>query len=184
MSVQPVILFGGAGRRLSRTRLLKQFLSFGGHESLLQATFERVREFTEANAPTIICNDEYRFLVADHMQAIGLPFHTIMLEPMGRNTAPAIPMAALHALENDPIRLVLPSDHLLKDPAAFGEAVHKASEHYEHQRVYRPLGFYESVSECERFQVKHTQVKPGAAIPCRNVTIAQSTGWWCPGLPE
>ena len=131
MSVQPVILCGGAGSRLwplSSTRLPKQLLSFGGDESLLQATVERVREFAEANAPTIICNDEYRFLVADHMQSMGLPLHTIMLEPMGRNTAPAIAMAAFHALENDPILLVLPSDHLLKDTEAFSEAVHKAAE--------------------------------------------------------
>ncbi|MEM7364350.1 MAG: mannose-1-phosphate guanylyltransferase/mannose-6-phosphate isomerase [Pseudomonadota bacterium] len=131
MSVQPVILCGGAGSRLwplSRTRLPKQLLSFGGDQSLLQATVERVRRFAEDNSPTIICNDEYRFLVADHIQSLGLPGQTIMLEPMGRNTAPAIAMAAFHSLETDPNLLVLPSDHLLQDVDAFGGAIAKAAE--------------------------------------------------------
>ena len=131
MSVQPVILCGGAGSRLwplSRTRLPKQLLSFGGDESLLQATVERVRTFAESTVPTIICNDEYRFLVADHIRSLGLPGQTIILEPMGRNTAPAIAVAAFHALDADPNLLVLPSDQLLKDTAANQKAIAKASQ--------------------------------------------------------
>ncbi len=130
MQIQPVILCGGSGTRLwplSRTHLPKQLLSFGSDRSLLQETVERVRHLVEKDVPVFICNDEYRFLVADHVMSLDLPAHSLLLEPEGRNTAPAIAMAAFRALEQDPLLLIMPSDHMLTDKAAFAGAIDKAA---------------------------------------------------------
>ena len=125
----PVILAGGSGSRLwplSRALYPKQFHALFSEYSLLQETLLRAARVTEA-APIIVCNDEHRFLVAEQCRAIGIAWAQIILEPEGRNTAPAIGLAALSA-SADATLLVLPSDHLIQDEAGFAAAVAHAAE--------------------------------------------------------
>jgi len=126
--VLPVLLCGGSGTRLwplSREAYPKQFLSLAGKDSLLQATCLRLRGLPGAMAPLLISNEEHRFMVAEQCRQVDVEPLSIILEPVGRNTAAAIAVAALHAMESqqDPVLLVLPSDHLLQDEAGFREAV-------------------------------------------------------------
>jgi len=111
----PIILSGGSGTRLwplSRKMYPKQFLSLLHDETMLQKTLLRLDGLAHA-APIIVCNDEHRFIVAEQARQIGLEALSIILEPFGRNTAPAIAVAAIHALaqEQDPLLLVLSADH-------------------------------------------------------------------------
>ncbi len=119
-SVIPVILCGGTGSRLwplSRQSYPKQFLSLinKSDQSLLQATQERIKSLKNLRDPILICNEEHRFLVAEQMREINIVPCSILLEPFGRNTAPAITLAALKALEieDDPTLLILSSDHII-----------------------------------------------------------------------
>lgn len=127
----PVILAGGAGSRLwplSRQLYPKQFLPLGESElTLLQSTIQRLQGL-ECAQPILICNDQHRFLAAEQVRQLGLEQVTILLEPVSRNTAPAIALAALQATsrEKDSILLVLAADHLVRDVAAFQECVRKA----------------------------------------------------------
>ena len=128
--LQPVLLSGGSGTRLwplSREAYPKQFLPLAGDDTMVQATWLRVAPLAGA-APIVVANEEHRFLVAEQLRQIGAPVPAIILEPVGRNTAPAIAAAALHALAGgeDPLLLVLPSDHVVRDPEGFRNAVHKA----------------------------------------------------------
>lgn len=109
---------------LSREGYPKQFLSLLGDDSLLQATWHRVKSV--ASAPLIVvAGEDHRFMVAEQLREAGCPDATILLEPVGRNTAPAIAVAALEAMSKggDPLLLVLPSDHVIADVAAFQTAV-------------------------------------------------------------
>ena len=129
--LQPVLLSGGSGTRLwplSREAYPKQFLPLAGEETMLQATWQRVAAIADV-APIVVAGEEHRFLVAEQLRQIGAPVPAILLEPLGRNTAPAIAAAALQAMAGgeDPLMLVLPSDHVVRDPAAFREAVRVAS---------------------------------------------------------
>ena len=129
--VQPVLLSGGSGTRLwplSREAYPKQFLPLVGDDTLLQATWRRVSALSAA-APIVVANEEHRFLVAEQLRVIGAPTPRIVLEPVGRNTAPAIAAAALIAQLDggDPLLLVLPSDHVVRDDAAFRDAVRVAA---------------------------------------------------------
>lgn len=127
----PVILAGGAGSRLwplSRQLYPKQFLPLGESElTLLQSTIQRLQGL-ECAPPILICNDQHRFLAAEQVRQLGMEQVTILLEPVSRNTAPAIALAALQAAsrEKDSILLVLAADHLVRDVAAFQECVRKA----------------------------------------------------------
>ncbi|SFM82059.1 mannose-1-phosphate guanylyltransferase/mannose-6-phosphate isomerase [Marinobacter pelagius] len=126
--LHPVILAGGTGSRLwplSRQLNPKQFLKLVDRDrSMLQATLGRL-EGVKASDPTIICNDEHRFLAAEQMRQAGCTQSRIILEPMGRNTAPAIALAALEATAggDDPVLLVLAADHLIADIDAFQQQV-------------------------------------------------------------
>jgi len=127
----PVILSGGNGSRLwplSRQLNPKQFLPIADDSlSMLQATIRRL-EGLEVSAPCLICNEEHRFLAAEQLRTLGIDNASILLEPVGRNTAPAVALAAIKALEkeHDPVLLVLAADHLIKDVAAFHRAVETA----------------------------------------------------------
>ena len=125
----PVILSGGVGSRLwpvSREAFPKQFQALGSEQSMLLETAGRMSGL-EAAAPIIVCNEEHRFLVAEQLRTADSSAGAIMLEPAGRNTAPAVAVAALQALKADSeaVLLVLPADHLIRDAQAFRNAVEK-----------------------------------------------------------
>lgn len=129
----PVILCGGSGTRLwplSRETYPKQFLRLLGKQTLLQQTVQRLAGIEEMSAPILVCNESSRFVAAEQLREIGVGNAQILLEPMRRNTAPAIASAALHALSEheDPLLLVLPSDHVIKDHDAFCTAIHFARQ--------------------------------------------------------
>jgi len=129
--LQPVLLSGGSGTRLwplSREAYPKQFLPLAGDDTMLQATWLRVAGIAGA-APIVVANEEHRFLVAEQLRQVGAPTAAILLEPLGRNTAPAIAAAALQATIDgaDPLLLVLPSDHVIVKADAFRDAVRAAS---------------------------------------------------------
>jgi mannose-1-phosphate guanylyltransferase/mannose-6-phosphate isomerase len=129
----PVILSGGSGSRLwplSRTRLPKQFLPLVSAQSMFQDTISRLRGIADTAAPIVVCSNDHRFLAADQLQQIGVTALAQILEPQGRNTAPAVAVAAMAALEHDPqsIILVLAADHLVRNEQAFHAAVGRAVE--------------------------------------------------------
>lgn len=128
--VLPVVLAGGGGTRLwplSRSYYPKQFLAVGGRDSLLQQTLARIAPIAgyELHAATVVCNEEHRFLVAEQARVAGMSPGDLILEPVGRNTAPALTAAALRARRDgdDPILVMMPADHLVGDVAAFGAAL-------------------------------------------------------------
>ncbi len=128
MRLIPVILSGGSGTRLwpmSRAAYPKQLLRLTGPDTLLQQTVKRALRLEGSTSPIVVCNHEHRFMVAEQLLEVGIsPLDTI-LEPIGRNTAPAIATAAFRCLEEDPeaIILVLPADHLLGDFRRFQAAI-------------------------------------------------------------
>jgi len=131
----PVILSGGAGTRLwplSRELYPKQLLALTGDRTMLQQTALRV-EGLSATPPVLVCNDAHRFLVAEQLRQLNIEPKAVVLEPFGRNTAPAIALAAHAALKTtqdspdvDPVLLVLPADHVIRDVPAFQKAVRVA----------------------------------------------------------
>ena len=131
-AINPVILSGGSGTRLwpmSRTLYPKQFLPLVGDSSLLQQAALRVPRDAGFAAPLVIANEEHRFLIAEQLREIGATPQALLLEPVGRNTAPAVCIAALRLAESDPaaLMLVTPSDHRIDDVPAFLAAVERAA---------------------------------------------------------
>lgn len=129
--IQPVILSGGSGTRLwplSRESYPKQFLPLAGEQTMLQATWQRVAPIA-SRGPLVIANEEHRFVAAEQLHQVGAEPAAIILEPMGRNTAPAIAVAALEATRDgaDALLLVLPSDHVISDEATFRSVVQAAT---------------------------------------------------------
>lgn len=130
--ILPVILSGGSGTRLwplSREAYPKQFLQLAGEHSMLQSTWLRVADVA-TQAPLVVANEAHRFVAAEQLQQVGTTPSAILLEPVGRNTAPAIAAAALEACRDgaDPLLLVLPSDHLIRDTAHFHSAILAAAD--------------------------------------------------------
>lgn len=131
--ITPVLLAGGSGTRLwpsSRELFPKQFLPLLGEESLLQTTARRLDGIAFSQS-IVVCGEEHRFVVAEQMRSAGAPDTRILLEPEGKDTAPAIAVAALEALTGDdvdPVLLVLPSDHVIKNLAAFQAVVQTGCE--------------------------------------------------------
>ena len=128
----PVILAGGVGSRLwpvSRSLLPKQFIEFPDMQgSLFQSTLSRLEGVSDLEDPIVVCNNDHRFLVAEQLRQLGKEHCNILLEPVGRNTAPAAALAALCALQDnvDSLLLVLPADHLIQDETAFLQAIAQA----------------------------------------------------------
>ena len=131
-ALQPVILAGGAGTQLwplSRERHPKQFLPLMGARTLFQETAERMDGMDGVGVPIVVCNEAHRFLSLDQLREVGKRPSTIIVEPQGRNTAPALSLAALwltyakDLVEADPVMLVTPADHLIRDRGAFQKAV-------------------------------------------------------------
>jgi len=132
MQIIPVILSGGSGTRLwplSRKEYPKQYLPLASENTMLQETILRLNGLESLTDPIIVCNADHRFLVAEQCQQIGVKNPTILLEPVGRNTAPAIAAAALQSLKtsDDAALLVLSADHVIQDIDAFHEAIKIAS---------------------------------------------------------
>lgn len=130
VSIFPAIMCGGSGTRLwplSRALFPKQFLPLVNDTSMLQDTLLRLPK--NSCEPVFICNEEHRFLVAEQVRQLSQEQSTILLEPEGRNTAPAVALAAIHALEKDEnaMLLVLAADHVIQDTTAFHQAVEQAS---------------------------------------------------------
>ncbi len=134
-NIFPVILSGGSGTRLwplSRSMYPKQFIHFfnGQDASFLSSALTRLPKSAGFEAPILLCNNDHRFLVREELDRTGIEPHAIILEPIARNTAPAIVVAALVALKADPnaILAVMPSDHVIADEARFAESVRRAAD--------------------------------------------------------
>lgn len=137
VSIYPTILSGGSGSRLwplSRAKYPKQLLALIDQKTMLQATIERAMNLAgsqlHVREPVLVCNQEHRFSVREQVLALGQEPAALYLEPSGRNTAPAIALAALHLINAqgaDALMLVLPADHSIENGAAFASAVHEAA---------------------------------------------------------
>jgi mannose-1-phosphate guanylyltransferase/mannose-6-phosphate isomerase len=163
-AIHPVILSGGSGTRLwpmSRTHYPKQFLPLAGDQSLLQQAALRVAGVPGFAAPLVIANEEHRFLIAEQLREIGVVPQALLLEPVGRNTAPAIAVAALRLIDADlaSLMLVMPSDHTIDDPAAFRAAVERAT-------VAARAGFLVTFGVTpERAETGYGYIERGKALP-------------------
>src|SRR3954469_10896282 len=122
MSLHPVILCGGSGTRLwplSRTLLPKQFLPLAGPRTMLQDTALRLAGLRVVSSPVLVSHLDHRFLAAEQLREVGCKPSLHLLEPLARNTAPAIAAAAIAIADADAVLLVLPSDHVIVDVAKF-----------------------------------------------------------------
>ncbi|SHN91166.1 Mannose-1-phosphate guanylyltransferase (GDP) [Bathymodiolus heckerae thiotrophic gill symbiont] len=140
MQIIPVILSSGSGTRLwplSRKQYPKQYLPLVGDNTMLQETILRLSGLNNLADPIIVCNADHRFLVAEQCQQIDIKNPTILLEPVGRNTAPAIAAAALQSLKNsdDAVLLVLSADHVIQDIDAFHQAINIACQQAQEGRL-------------------------------------------------
>ena len=138
----PVILCGGTGSRLwplSRASFPKQYLEIGQGESLsfLQKTIDRISSFRNIDDPIIICNEEHRFIVAEQIRGMNIKAKAILLEPVGRNTAPAITAVCIKITQEnkDAPVLVLPADHIIKDEKIFINAINKALDYVNEGKI-------------------------------------------------
>jgi mannose-1-phosphate guanylyltransferase/mannose-6-phosphate isomerase len=174
----PVILSGGSGSRLwplSRKNKPKQFLTLFNDSSMFQSTLTRLNGLDSLEAPLIVCNNEHRFMVAEQLQEIGLDANGIILEPCARNTAPAIALAALKAMDNgeDPLLLILAADHLISDVTAFHKAIEQAQTLAEQdklvtfgiqpQSAHTGYGYIEAEEKSKPSSVKRFIEKPDLA---------------------
>jgi mannose-1-phosphate guanylyltransferase/mannose-6-phosphate isomerase len=126
--IVPIILAGGSGTRLwplSRELYPKQLIDIYNENTLLQNTILRLANVNDLGAPIVVCNEAHRFMTAEQLRQIEIQPHSIILEPCGRNTAPAIALAAIKLLEkgDDPIMLVLPADHVIENTGLFHEKI-------------------------------------------------------------
>jgi mannose-1-phosphate guanylyltransferase/mannose-6-phosphate isomerase len=140
LMITPVVLAGGSGTRLwplSRQLYPKQFMGLVGEQTLLQSTVLRVKGLEGVEAPIILCNEEHRFIVAEQLRRIDVQPAAIVLEPVGRNTAPALAVAALmvEKLGKDSILLALPSDHYIQDTAGFIATARTGADHARRGRL-------------------------------------------------
>ncbi len=129
----PVVLSGGSGTRLwpaSRELHPKQMLPLVNEHTMLQNTILRLVGVDDLGAPVIVCNESHRFMVAEQLRTIHMPPAAIILEPVGRNTAPAVALAALKALDDDvdPVLLILPADHVIQNPGALGQSIERGAK--------------------------------------------------------
>ena len=171
----PIILCGGTGSRLwplSRASFPKQFLEINKEESIsfFQRTIIRIKKYEKIGNPIVICNEEHRFLVAEQLRKINIKPEAILLEPVGKNTAPAIAVACLKAIENhlDPCLLVLPADHIIEDINNFIKVIDKAFDEVKRGKLItfgitpsKPetgFGYIESEKELDDYNLKGEKI--------------------------
>ncbi|MCB2425886.1 mannose-1-phosphate guanylyltransferase/mannose-6-phosphate isomerase [Methylophaga pinxianii] len=191
----PVIISGGTGTRLwplSRKNKPKQFLSLFGEFSLFQNTLTRLSGLEDLSEPLIVCNTDHRFMVAEQLQEIDLNAEDIILEPCARNTAPAIALAALRALNtgNDPLLLVLAADHVIHNVSAFHLAIEQAKKLAEQdklvtfgiqpQSAHTGYGYIEAVENDVPSDVKRFIEKPDLATA--ESYVAAGNFFWNSGM--
>tara|TARA_R110000787_G_scaffold145987_1_gene259752 strand:+ start:459 stop:1859 length:1401 start_codon:yes stop_codon:yes gene_type:complete len=191
----PVIISGGTGTRLwplSRKNKPKQFLSLFGEYSLFQNTLSRLLGLQDIDSPLIVCNTEHRFMVAEQLQEIDIAAKDIILEPCARNTAPAIALAALRAIENDKdaVLLVLAADHVIQNISAFHKAIEQAKKHAEQdklvtfgiqpQSAHTGYGYIEAVKKDQPSEVKRFIEKPELATA--ESYLAAGNFFWNSGM--
>lgn len=175
--ILPVIMAGGSGTRLwplSRSNYPKQFLALGCgnnvEQTMLQQTISRLQGLN--NAPCmLICNEAHRFIAAEQVRQLGVEHSGIFLEPVGRNTAPAIALAAIHALETakdgeEPVLLVLAADHVIDDEAAFQASVKQAFEHAKADKLVT-FGIVANKPETGYGYIKRGEAISGQTVDCQ-----------------
>jgi mannose-1-phosphate guanylyltransferase/mannose-6-phosphate isomerase len=193
--IYPVVLSGGSGTRLwplSRAALPKQLLALQGEKTMIQETALRAK-LKGAERPLLICAEDHRFIIAEQMQAVGVAPRSIVLEPEGRNTAAAAAVASLLIAEADPhgIMLLLPSDHIVNDLAAFADAVERAIDAAKHGSIVtfgiEPEGPETGYGYIQRgegtagvFRVKQFVEKPDASTAAEYV--ASGDHYWNSGM--
>jgi mannose-1-phosphate guanylyltransferase/mannose-1-phosphate guanylyltransferase/mannose-6-phosphate isomerase len=162
----PVILSGGSGTRLwplSRGQYPKQFLPLVSTHTMLQETVLRLVGLVDLKAPIAVCNEDHRFMMAEQLWEIGTKPSAIILEPIGKNTAPAVAMAALSALSEDDVLLVLPADHVIGNLPAFHQAIKQAATLAE-QGFMVTFGIVPNEPETGYGYIKRDAVKQGDAF--------------------
>jgi len=179
MQIKPVILSGGSGTRLwplSRQLFPKQLLPLVKNYTMLQDTVLRVKGLAHvAKDVVVVCNEEHRFLVAEQLRSLKVPAHTIILEPEGKNTAPALTLAALALQQQDCVMMVMPADHVIQDVDAFHQVIAQAASLAEQgyivtfgivpERAETGYGYIEQGSsvDAHAFQVARFVEKPDRA---------------------
>ena len=201
-NIIPIILCGGKGTRLwplSRQSLPKQFLNLYGEDknSLLQQTQKRLSGLDNQENPIIICNSDHRFLVAEQMKSIGIKPKAIILEPVGRNTAPAVTLGALKANEEneESILLVLSADHKIENTQEFIKVIKLGYQYASEGRLVtfgivptRPetgYGYIESVSEFDQKSFKGLKIKRFIEKPSKELAkelISNKNFTWNSGI--
>jgi len=166
----PVILSGGSGSRLwplSRESYPKQFLPLTSEQSMLCETLQRLEGLEELSQPIVVCNEQHRFLVAEQLRGMQVTPHSIVLEPEGRNTAPAVAIAALSALEQDKeaLMLVLPADHVIEDLNVFHASLHVASQSAQQGKLVT-FGVVPAAPETGYGYIKSNQRYDASSEPC------------------
>lgn len=194
--ITPVILAGGSGTRLwplSRQLNPKQFLKLFGDRTMFQQTLQRL-EGLPCTPPIVVCSEEHRFLAAEQLREIGTEGAVIILEPVARNTAPAIAIAALHAMRKDEnsLLLVLPADHLIADPESFRQTVRNAIPEAEKGRFVsfgivpsRPETGYGYIRRGEKREMNAWSVVSFTEKPDENTAktyIESGEYWWNGGM--
>lgn len=167
----PVIMAGGSGTRLwplSRGNFPKQFLTLNGNATMLQSTIQRLQQL-EHEPPLIICNEEHRFIAAEQVRQIGVKHSGIILEPIGRNTAPAIALAAFRMVKKNPnaMLLVLAADHIIQDEKEFSTKIHAAKELAEEEHLVT-FGIV-----ADKPETGYGYIKQGSVINNNAFTVSQ-----------
>tara|TARA_E500000331_G_C17212824_1_gene694531 strand:+ start:33 stop:1514 length:1482 start_codon:yes stop_codon:yes gene_type:complete len=171
----PIILCGGSGTRLwpsSRSFFPKQYLRINNDDKLsfFQKSIKRINKIEHIDDPIIICNEEHRFIVAEQLRYLKVKAKSIILEPLARNTAPAITVAAIKSLEEDNVSnlLILPSDHLIKDINEFNRVINRAIEYSDAgklvtfgvipERAETGYGYIEALNILDKKEIKGERI--------------------------